>query len=48
MTIKTGRFETIPGKLKPRKRLAGKAVSKMDTQEIFSGNKEIAAPGKAI
>ncbi|GGE86003.1 hypothetical protein [Shewanella carassii] len=48
MTIKTGRLETIPGTLKPRKRLAWKAVSKMDTQEIFSGNKEIAAPGKAI
>ncbi|QWL07310.1 hypothetical protein JV202_06425 [Shewanella algae] len=35
MTIKTGRLETIPGKFKPRKWLAGKAVSMMDTQEIF-------------
>ncbi|WP_335901438.1 hypothetical protein ACOI2Q_06555 [Shewanella algae] len=35
MTIKTGGLETIPGKFKPRKRLAGKAVSRMDTQEIF-------------
>ncbi|MDX6017082.1 hypothetical protein SIL79_12145 [Shewanella indica] len=48
MTIKTGRLETIAGKLKPRKRLAGKADTRMDPQEIFSGNKEIAAPGKAI
>ncbi|WP_335904233.1 hypothetical protein [Shewanella algae] len=35
MTIKTGGLETIPGKFKPRKWLAGKAVSRMDTQEIF-------------
>ncbi|MCE9787261.1 hypothetical protein [Shewanella chilikensis] len=31
----TGRLETIPGRFKPRKRLAGKAVSRMDPQEIF-------------
>ncbi|QWL03648.1 hypothetical protein [Shewanella indica] len=35
MTIKTGRLETIAGKLKPRKRLAGKADTRMDPQEIF-------------
>ncbi|WP_263858555.1 hypothetical protein [Shewanella algae] len=44
MTIKTGGFETIPGKFKPRKRLAGKDGYTGD----FSGNKEIAAPEKAI